>query len=76
MRSYILNVELTQEEDGRWNAVIPALPACYTWGHTAEEALAHIQDAAKCCIEELLQQGEPLPAEVKTADGFVTAVVV
>lgn len=76
MKSYVLNVELTQDEDGRWNASIPSLCACYTWGNTREEALAYVQDAAKCCIEEMLQQGEPLPAEVKASDTLVTAVVV
>lgn len=54
MKSYILKVELEQDEDGRWNAVVPALDACYTWGNTREEALEHIQGAARCCIEDLL----------------------
>lgn len=49
MKTYILEVELSQEEDGRWNAVVPSLRACYTGGNTKEAALAYIQDAANCC---------------------------
>lgn len=76
MTSYILKVELSQEPDGRWNAVVPSLPACYTWGGSREEAMAYIQDAAKCCIEEMLAQGESLPPEIEAVDSPVTAVMV
>ena len=76
MKSYILKVELQQDQDGRWNAVVPSLRACYTWGNTRAEALAHIQDAARCCIEEMLAHGEPVPADVEAVDTPVTAVVV
>lgn len=75
MKTYIMKVELSQDEDGRWNAVVPSLKACYTWGNTREEALAHIQDAARCCLEDMLEHGEPLPADVQTSDELVTAVV-
>jgi predicted RNase H-like HicB family nuclease len=54
-------VELTQDEDGRWNAVVPALRACYTWGNTREEALTYVQDAVRCCIEDMIADGEALP---------------
>jgi len=36
MKSYIFRVELSQEAVGRWNAVVPSLPACYTWGNGFE----------------------------------------
>jgi len=74
VKSYILPVELAQDEDGRWNAAVPSLKGCYTWGNTREEALAYIQDAAKCCLEDMLKHGEPLPSEVETKDQLVTAV--
>lgn len=74
MKSYILRVELSQDEDGRWNAVIPSLKGCYTWGNTRDEALMYVQDAAKCCIEDMFQHGEALPAEIETADEIVTAI--
>ena len=39
MKSYIFEVELAEEEDGRWSAVVPDLPGCATWGYTAAEAM-------------------------------------
>jgi len=61
VKSYVFTVGLTRDEDGRWNAVVPALPACYTWGKTGEEALAYIQDAVRCCVEDMIAHGEALP---------------
>ncbi len=44
MRRY--TVVLTPEPDGSaWNVAVPALPGCYTWGATVEEALAMARDA-------------------------------
>lgn len=74
MKSYIFRVELSQDEDGRWNAVVPSLEACYTWGKTREEALANIQDALRCCLEDMFAHGEPLPADVEVIDTAVATV--
>ena len=68
MKSYIFKVELSQTAAGRWNAVVPSLKACYTWGNTREEALAHIQDALRCCLEDMLAHGEPLPPDTDVID--------
>ena len=76
MKSYIFRVELSQEEDGRWNAVVPTLRACYTWGTTKDEALAYIQDAVKCCVEDMIAHGEPLPEDVEVIDAPVASVIV
>ncbi len=76
MKTYILKVELDQDPDGRWNANVPELEACYTWGNTREEALEHIQDAARCCIEDMLLHGEPIPPGIEASDQIVTAVTV
>jgi antitoxin HicB len=76
MRSYIFRVEVEQDEDGRWNAVAPALPACYTWGNTREEALLHIQDAVRCAVEDMLAHNEPIPEDVEVIDSAVAAVTV
>ena len=44
MRRY--TVVLTPEPDGSaWNVTVPALPGCFTWGATVEEALAIARDA-------------------------------
>lgn len=76
MKSYIFRVELSQDEDGRWNAVVPSLRACYTWGKTKQEALSYIQDAARCCVEEMLAHGEPLPPNVEVVDAPVASVTI
>ncbi len=76
MKSYIFRVKLSQDEDGRWNAVVPTLPACYTWGNTKEEALAYIQDALKCCVEDMIAHGEPLPEDVEVIDAPIASVTV
>ncbi len=76
MRSYIFRVELEQDEDGRWNAVVPVLRGCYTWGNTPEEALANAQDAVKCCVEEMISQGEAIPDGVEVIEAPVASVTV
>ena len=39
-------VVLTPEpNDTAYNVSVPALPGCFTWGATVEEALAHARDA-------------------------------
>jgi predicted RNase H-like HicB family nuclease len=76
MKSYIFRVELTQDPDGRWNANIPSLRACYTWGATQEEALSNIQDAVKCCVEDMMAHGEALPDGVEVIDAPVASVTV
>lgn len=74
MKTYVFRVELSQDEDGRWNAVVPSLTACYTWGNTQQEALAHIQDALRCCVEDMLAHGESLPPDVQQIDAAVATV--
>jgi predicted RNase H-like HicB family nuclease len=63
MKTYIFEVELHQEEDGRWSAWIEALPGCAAWGHNREEALGAIKDAAEAYVEDMLDAGEEVPKE-------------
>ena len=74
MKTYIFKVELHQDEDGRWNAVVLALPACYSWGNTKEEALANIQDAVRCRVEDMIAHGEPLPQGLAVIDAAVATI--
>jgi len=76
VKSYIFRVELSEESDGRWNAVVPSLPSCYTWGNTKEEALAYAQDAVRCCVEDMIAHGEPLPGDVEVIDAPVASVTI
>ena len=40
------NVEIEQEEDGRWIAEVPELPGVMAYGATPAEARAHVQALA------------------------------
>lgn len=61
MKTFVLRVDLIEEEDGRWSATIPTLPGCSSWGYSQQEALANIKDAAEIYIEDIKDAGEDLP---------------
>ena len=54
---------IVERDDDRYHAEIPALPGCYSWGYTCEEALTNIQEAAELWLETLAEDGEPIPEE-------------
>ena len=61
-KSYIYRVTIEPDAD-RYYAEIPALPGCYSWGYTYEEALKNIKEAAELWVETLAEDGEPIPEE-------------
>ena len=63
MKSSVFQVELAHEDDGRCSTWIDALPGYAAWGHTKEEALQAIQDAAEAYTEDMLEAGEALPSQ-------------
>ena len=75
MRSFVLRVVLEPDEDV-WRAYIPELEAkgAATWGHTREEALRNMQEVAQMVMEELEEDGEPLPPSVTVSDQPLVAV--
>lgn len=60
-RTYVFPVELIAEEDGRWSAIVSALPGCSTWGYTKEQALAHASEAATAYVLDMREVGEEVP---------------
>ena len=77
MKTYILRTSMEQEDDGRWSVWIDALPGCTAWGHTKQEALEAIKDAAGVYLSDLLDAGEQLPAEgVEVVEEPVVAVTI
>ena len=44
-----------------YHAYCPALKGCHTWGHSPEEALANIREAAELYVEDLIDAGDPIP---------------
>lgn len=65
MKTYVFEVELERDEDGRWSATIPALAGCSTWGHTKEEALEALREAAKAYLELSLTEGRGSLKEIE-----------
>ncbi|WP_424101529.1 type II toxin-antitoxin system HicB family antitoxin [Moorena producens] len=54
----IFEIEVEQEEDGRWLAEIPELSGVMLYGQTLEEALTKVQALALRVIAERLESGE------------------
>ena len=71
MKSYIYRVDLEQEEDGRWSAVVPALVGCAVWGYTANEALEAIKEAAQLYVQVLDEDGDSIPLDERVSESVV-----
>jgi len=59
----ILLPERDPEFAGYYNAIVPALPGCVSYGATKEEALHNIQEAIEGYVEDLKAEGEPVPED-------------
>jgi predicted RNase H-like HicB family nuclease len=68
-RSYVVPIVIEPDED-RWSAYVPSLEdkGAVTWGATRDEAIRNIQEVAQMVVEELLADGEVLPAIVTAFD--------
>jgi len=66
MKTYTFKVVVEPDED-RWFAYCPALQkyGAATWGTTREEALKHINEVVEIVIDELQEDGIPIPAGPK-----------
>ncbi|MBI4734890.1 MAG: type II toxin-antitoxin system HicB family antitoxin [candidate division NC10 bacterium] len=71
VKSFLYTVVLDEEDDGRWSAVIPALPGCNAWGSTRDEVLTAIREAAQAYVDVLREDGRLIPVE---ADSQVVEV--
>jgi antitoxin HicB len=71
MRTLDFKVLLEPDEDGGYVVTCPSLTGCYSQGETVEEALANIREAIELCLEELQDQGEPIPDPSNTLIGSV-----
>ena len=64
MTNYQFTVVIERDEDGRFVAICPTLPGCYTEGETEQEAMELIEDAVRLHVEDRLERGEPIGEEV------------
>ena len=64
---YRFTVIMTPETDpdfkGYYNAVVPTLPGCFSYGASREEALHNVREAILLYVEDLKLSGEPVPEE-------------
>jgi len=58
-------IVLTRDEDDPkiYNASVPALPGCHTWGHSKREAYKHAAEAIAVYLEAVEAEGDPIPVE-------------
>jgi predicted RNase H-like HicB family nuclease len=49
----ILQPETDPEFEGYYNASVPALPGCFSYGTTREEDLGNIEEAIELYLEDL-----------------------
>ena len=75
MKSYLFRVVVEKDEDV-WRAFVPELESrgAATWGHTKDDALRNIEEVLQMVVEDLLQQGESLPASVTVTNEPMVAV--
>jgi len=87
MKTYIFRVVLEEDRwpdepksEAVWRAYIPHLEAlgASTWGKTRQEALRNIQEVVEMILEELIEEGKPIPGEpekkVTVLDGPAVSV--
>ena len=77
MKSFVFKVVIEPDED-RWHARVPELESrgAATWGKTREAALRNIQEVAQVVIEEMLEDGEPIPEGIMVRDEALVSVTV
>jgi predicted RNase H-like HicB family nuclease len=69
MRQVIL---IPDPEAGGYTVEVPSLPGCISEGDTLEEALANIKEAIELHIESMIEDGEPIPADLPEPIRVVT----
>jgi len=63
-------VVIEQDEDGLYVASCPSFEGCYTQGRTFEEAIDRIREAIALCLEELREEGKPIPRPTSEVVGL------
>jgi len=74
VKTYIFKVVL-EPDDNTWHVYCPALLKLggATWGRTQEEALKHMQEVVQLIVEELKEEGEPIPEDLKISDELMVS---
>lgn len=67
MKLYKLTAVFVPEKNapGVYNASVPALPGCLSFGDSLEEARFNIREALELYLMSVLDDGEPIPKDKK-----------
>lgn len=60
----ILEPETDPEFKGYYNASVPALPGCFSYGPSRQAALEDVKEAILCYLEDLIKHGESIPPDI------------
>lgn len=63
MKLLSYTVKIKKISEGGFEASVPKLPGCLTWGKTYEEAVVMAKDAIEGFVEALAKAGQPIPVE-------------
>ena len=63
MKTCVFKVVMEPDDDA-WAAYCPALlkQGASTWGYTKEEAIKNIDEVVRMVVQELIEDGEPIPS--------------
>lgn len=55
----VFEIELDQEDDGRWIAEIPSIPGALAYGSSRDEAIGRVQALSLRVLADRIEHGEP-----------------
>jgi predicted RNase H-like HicB family nuclease len=61
-RSY--TVRLEPNEHGGYTVFVPAMPSIVTEGESRADALANAREAIEVTVLDMMERGEPIPADL------------
>lgn len=68
-------VLIEPDEIGGYVVSCPSLSGCFSQGDTLEEALSNIKEAIELCLEDMEEQGEPIPVTSNVLIGSVSITI-
>ena len=63
---------LTQETEGGYTVIVPALPGCITYGDNVNHAIDMAKEAIEGYLEVLKEQGEEIPDDSRSLEYSLT----
>lgn len=76
VNTYLFRIEVEQDDDGRWGAVVPTLPGCIAWGYTRDEALEALRWNAQAFLEVMEEFGDALPSAAEQESRLLSGEVI